>query len=399
MRTSPTWTQGKTAHSIILAVMLCATLALSGCTAASAPAPRQVADVIGADLAARGFVDSADGSLRVSGKGGLLLSLARQVNPPPAPAGWELVGPVFDITAQDSQRRPVQQLASRLILRFNTTGGRPLTVLVHDGRGWQVVESELDDDGLLTAGVDHLTPYTVGAPKGSGPGRQPSTSSRAASPAAKAAPAATRSAPAATRGAPSATRTAPTGTRAVPTRGTPAPQVTTAVTPVSSADAQTALAKAIQPLKGKAVRVTQAAGFTGNLYVALPPALADSLGAALSAGGTGYYGLYNAVNEAVTVQAAGSGGTASGAFTALVEPRTIMPASADDAQAQLRALFPGVTVPLTQVPATWTGTTAAYVFYGVSGTTAYSVGFVSYEGLPLAYAAVGSGSYAVFVPR
>lgn len=279
----------------------------------------------------------------------------------------------------------MQQLASRLVLRFNTTSNRPLTVLVYNGQGWQVAESELDADGLLTASVDHLTPYTVGAPKGSESGRQPSTSSRAASPTTKTAPA--------------ATRTAPTGTRAVPTRGTPAPRVTTAVTPASAADAQTALAKAIQPLKGKAARVTQAAGFTGDLYVALPPALADSLGAALSAGGTGYYGIYNAVNEAVTIQAAGSGGATSGAFTALVEPRTTMPANADDAQAQLRALFPGVTVPLAQVQATGAGTTAAYVFYGVSGTTAYSVGFLSYEGLTLAYAAVGSGSYAAFVPR
>jgi hypothetical protein len=401
MRTSRTWTQGKTAHRIILAGVLCAALALSGCISASAPAFRHdgdpSADVVGADLATHGFVDSADGNLRVSGKGGLRLSLARQANPPAAPAGWELVGPVFDISAQDSQRRPVRQLASRLTLRFNTIGDRPLTVLVHDDQSWQVVESELDDDGLLTANVEHLTPYTLGAPKGSGPG-QPATSSRAASPAAKAAPAATRSAPAATRGAP-ATRTAPASTRAVPTRGTPAPQVTTAVTTVSAAGAQTALANAIQPLKGKAVRVTQATGFTGNLYVALPPALADSLGAALGAGGAGYYGLYSAVNEAVTMQAAGGGGATSGAFTALVEPRTTMPASADDAQAQLRALFPGVTVPLTQVQAAWPGTTAAFVFYGVSGSATYSVGFVSYEGLTLAYAAVGSGSYAAFVPR
>lgn len=98
MRTSPTWTQGKPACRATLAVLLCAALTLSGCAVASAPSPRPAADVIGADLAARGFVDSADGSLRVSGKGGLLLSwrprpLARQVTPPPAPAGWELVGP------------------------------------------------------------------------------------------------------------------------------------------------------------------------------------------------------------------------------------------------------------------------------------------------------------------
>lgn len=403
MRTSLAWTRGNLTRCIALGLALI--VALSGCTREPAPAPRPAADVIGADLDARGFVDSADGHLRVSGKGGLLLSLARQAVPPPAPAGWELVGPVFDVTAQDRQRRPVQQLAARLMLRFDVAGDRPLTVLVHDGQGWQVVESELDDDGLLTASVEHLTPYTVGAPKGSGPG-QPSSSGRAASSptrsassATRGAPAATRPAPAAPRGAPAATRTIPTGTQPLPTRGTPAPQVTTAVTSVPAADAQTALTNAIKPLKGKTVRVTQAAGFTGNLYVALPPALQESLGAALGAGGTGYYGLYNAVNEAVTVQAAGSGGSASGAFTLLAEPRTAMPASASDAQAQLKALFPGVTASLTQVQATGTDTTTAFVFYGVSGATAYSLGYVSYAGVPLAYVAAGSGSYQAFVPK
>jgi hypothetical protein len=385
---------GKTHSNVVVVILLALGLVLAGCALAAAPA-RELADVVGADLAARGFVDSADGHLRVSGRDGLLLSLVRQAQPPPAPTGWELIGPVFDVTAQDSQRRPVRQLAARLTLRFAIKGDRPLTVLVHDGQGWQVVESELDDDGLLTASVDHLTPYTVGAPKTKGPGQAPTETGGAA---AGGAAAVTRSASAATRGA-TATRTSATGTRAVPTRGTPAPQVTTVVTPVASANAQTALANAIQPLKGKAVRVTQATGFTGNLYVAVPPTLQNSLGAALSAGGAGYYGLYNAVNEAVTLQAAGSSGNASGAFTVLVEPRTAMPANAGDAQAQLKALFPGVTVPLTQVQATWAGAAAAYAFYGVSGNTAYSVGYVSYEGLVLAYAAVGSGSYAAFVPK
>ncbi len=354
-------TQGKVVRSIVLVLAL--VMALSGCTRAPAPAARPTADVIGADLDVRGFVDSADGALRVSGKGGLLLSLARQAVPPAAPAGWELVGPVFDVTAQDRQRRPVQQLAARLMLRFDVAGDRPLTVLVHDGQGWQVVESELDDDGLLTASVDHLTPYTVGAPKGSGPAKTPTSAS----------------------------------TRAVPTRGTPAPKATTAVTPASSTDAQTALGAAIKPLKGKSVKVTQATGYTGSLYVAVPSALQSSLGAALGAGGAGYYGLYNAVNEAVTVQAAG--GSANGALTLLVEPKTTMPASASEAQTQLKTLFPGVIASLTPVQATSTATTTAYLFYGVSGNTAYSLGYVSYQGVPMAYAVAGSGSYQAFVPR
>jgi len=368
MRIFATKAHSKITLSIVMGLILSSMLALSGCTATAVPATQGTPDATGTDLNIRGFVDSADGALRVSGKAGLLLSLARQANPPTAPAGWELVGPVFDITAQDHQRRPVRQLASTLLLRFNVIVDRPLTVLVYDGQGWQVVESELDADGLLTASVNHLTPYAVGAPRGSGPARTVSPS-----------------------------RVTPASTRTVPVRGTPQPRVTTTTAPVASTDAQSALSAAVKALKGKSVKITQAAGYTGNLYVAVPSTLQGSLGAALSAGGSGYYGIYNAVNEAVTVQ--GSGGNASGALTLLVEPKTTMPASASDAQTQLAALFPGVTATLTPAQAASNATTTAYVFYGVSGNTAYSLGYVSYQGVPLAYAVAGSGSYQAYVPR
>jgi len=363
------------APGIVLIMFL--SLVLPGCSAV--PERTAAGDVRDVALSVRGFVDSTDGVLRVSGKGGLLLSLIRQTNPSAAPAGWELVAPVFDVTARDRQRRPLQQLASALSLRFRVAGDRPLTVLVHDGQMWQVVESEVNADGLLTASVDHLTPYTVGAPRGSGP---------------TGATSATRTAPAMTRAAP--TR-AVSSTRTVPAQGTLQPNATTVVTPVSFADAQTALASAIKPLKGRSVKVTQASGYTSSLYVAVPPALQGSLGAALNAGGAGYYGLYTALNEAVTVQA--SGGSANGTLTLLIEPKTTMPTSADDAQAQLQTLFPGITAALTPVSMTSTATTTAYIFYGVSGNTAYSLGYVSYQGVPLAYAVAGSGSYQAFVPQ
>jgi hypothetical protein len=106
-------------------------------------------------------------------------------------------------------------------------------------------------------------------------------------------------------------------------------------------------------------------------------------------GGAGYYGLYNAVNEAVTVQ-----GGNDNALTLLVEPRTAMPASAAEAQSQLKAAFPGVTVPLVESQSSIPG----YVYYGTSGAASYSLGFISYQNLPLAYAMAGSGTYANQVP-
>lgn len=360
------WMKNKTLHGAVTGLALLLSLMLVGC--AGEPAPK-AADVIGADLDVRGFVETADGSLRVSGRGGLLLSLQRQINPPSAPAGWSLVGPTFDVTAHDRQRQPVRQLASRLLLRFATAGDRPLTILVHDGQNWQVVASDLDDNGFLAANIDHLTPYAVGAPKGRGPQQ--------------AAPA-------------QGTRARPTGARPT-TPAAPAPRVTTVVTPAAPAAAQSALAAAIQPIKGATVRVTQATGFTGSFYVTLPPPLQEILGAALSAGGAGYYGIYSAVNEAVTIQAAG--GSASGVLTLLVEPKTTMPASADEALAQLHTLFPGVSATLAPVAVDGAGSATAYAFYGVSGDTASSVGFVSYEGLALAYALIGSGSYAALPPH
>ena len=57
--------------------------------------------------------------------------------------------------------------------------------------------------------------------------------------------------------------------------------------------------------------------------------------------------------------------------------------------------FGGVNISLAQVEAT----SSSYVFYGSSGSTAYSLGYVSYEGVPLAYALAGSGSYQSLVPR
>jgi len=75
-----------------------------------------------------------------------------------------------------------------------------------------------------------------------------------------------------------------------------------------------------------------------------------------------------------------------------------MPTTAADAKTKLQSYFPGVTVTLTQAQPTSTGTTG-YVFYGTSGNTTYSLGYVSYNGVALAYAMSGSGTYQSLVPK
>jgi hypothetical protein len=346
---------------------------LAGCTGVPAsPAPAVLADNITGNLAQADHLDSTDGFLRVSGRTGLILSMRPMAAPPAAPEGWAFTGPVFDITAQDGQRRPVQQLASLLMLRFNVRGDdRPLTVMVYRDGAWQVVESERDDEGHLVAQVDHLTPYTVAAPAPRVPaGARPTTA------------------------APSS-RTRPTGmpTIQVTPSARRTPSATTSVSTVAASDAQSVLAAAAKTLKGKPVKVTSAMGYTGSLSVPVPTALQGSLGVAISAGGAGYYGMYSGVNQVVVVQAAG--GNANGSLTLLAEPKTAMPADAAAAQSQLKTLFPGVSASLTPVQAAPSG----YAFYGVSGSTAYAVGYIQYEGLVLAYAMSGSGSYQALVPQ
>jgi len=399
-------------------------LLLTGCAGARPAVPAapgetgaaSVAEITG-NLARTGFLDSADGFLRISGKAGLTFSLKRLSTPPRAPAGWEFAGPVFDITALDGQRRPVQQLAQALSLRFNVRGhDRPLTVMAYRDGAWQIIESEVDADGRLVAEVDHLTPYAVAGPAPKTPGGVQGASSAKTQPAGAAAarpplavtPAAGRASVAtpatrpATAAAPGAMRTAVGTPGAAQTRAatpgavrtavaTPAAQwtavATTSVSPIASADAQKVLAAAAAALKGKSVKVSSAMGYTGSLSMAIPDKLQERLGAALSANGTGYYGMYSGINQVIVAQAAGD--SAVGSLTLLVEPKTTLPTGADDAKAQLARLFPGVGGDLTQAEAATNG----YTFYRVSGATAYSVGYVQYESLVLAYAMAGSGSY------
>ena len=322
------------------------------------------------DLESKGFLDSIDGKLRVIGKLPMLVSLKAIATPPNAPGGWEFIGPVFDVTAQDKTRKPLQKLAGLVTLRFQAPRGRPLTIMVNDGKSWEIVESEFDSDGNITAAVDHFTNYGVGAPQQS------------------------KVTPPATSGTPRVTVTV-NRTQSAATTRTPQVTVAVATSTVSASAAETALSNAAKILKGKTVKITSAAGYTGSVSVALPASLQKTL-SSVSGSGTVYYGLYNGVNEAITAQA--SGGSSTGAMTLLIEPKTSMPTTAADAKTKLQSYFPGVTVTLTQAQPSSTGTTG-YVFYGTSGNTAYSLGYVSYNGIAMAYAMSGSGTYQSLVPK
>jgi hypothetical protein len=322
------------------------------------------------DLESRGFVDSGDGKLRVIGKLPMLVTLKSIASPPAAPGGWEFLGPVFDVTAQDKTRKPLQKLAGLVTLRFQAPRGRPVTIMVNDGKSWEIVESEFDSDGNITAAVDHFTNYGVGAPQQS------------------------KVTPPATAGTP---RVTVTRTQSAATTRTPQVTVAVATSTVSASTAESALSNAAKVLKGKTVKITSAAGYSGSVSVALPASLQKTL-SSVSGSGTVYYGLYNGVNEAVTAEAKTASGATSGVMTLLIEPKTSMPTTAADAKTKLQSYFPGVTVTLTQAQPTSTGTTG-YVFYGTSGNTTYSLGYVSYNGVALAYAMSGSGTYQSLVPK
>jgi hypothetical protein len=303
------------------------------------------------DLDIRGYLDSADGSLRISGKGQLKLAIQPVNNSPAAPPGWQLAAPVLDITARDRQDRPVKQLLSSLDLQFKVNTAEPVTVLVYNNSAWEIVPSEINADGRLTATIDHLTPYSAGSPS-----KRTST---------------------------------PSITPALPS--TLPSQVSLTTSSVAASQAQNALSKAAKPLKNKDVRISSAGGYNGTLSIALPPVVQKSLGSAFAAGGEAYYGLYSAVNEIVTVWAAG--GQLSGALTVMAEPKTSLPAGSQEALNSLRQMFPGLPSNLTQVG----DDSSAFTFYAVEGNTAYLAGCISYNGLVLDYVMAGSAEFQKLV--
>lgn len=318
----------------------------------ASPQASQTAE--GTDLMARGYVDSGDGKLRVSGKSPLTVTITEVRTPPPAPEGWELVTPVFDITACDRQKRAVSRLPDPVDLRFDLGGNPAATIMYFDGQVWQMMPSELDSQGRLTAQVDHFTPYAAGKP----------TNMKKANP-------------------------ANSGGARTPAGG-PSAQPTVMVAPGLVGDGGERAERGDQGAEGQG---DQAHLGHGLQRPRLRGHAARAPGCARRRGQRLLWPLQRR-QRGGTVEAGGSGGK-SGALTLLVEPKTTMPTSAAAAQDQLAKLFPGVAVSLTQVEASSTG----YVFSGASGNTAYSLGYVSYQGVPLAYALSGSGSYQSLVPK
>lgn len=298
---------------------------------------------------------SADNRLEVRGGGHTPLDVTLKVlpQPPAPPAGWTLLAPVYEITARDHDRA-VTTLTDPFELRFNV-GNDPATVVYYDdsAKAWVIVESDVVA-GVVIATTDHLTPYTVAKP--SGPGARP-------------------------------TVTAPSKP-AAPGSITPGANVSATAGTVTADAAQRALEAAASQYKGRQVKVSGAAGYTGSGVITLPASLDAALNAVSGTAGF-VYGLYNGVNEAITALA---GGTAtSGSLVVLVEPKTTMPTSNSDASAQLAKLFPGAVGP--KYSPAGTGSATNYAFIAQTAESAYAMGYVSYNGLSLAYLVVGSGSY------
>lgn len=324
-------------------------------------------------LERRGFVESDDGRLRISGKSPLVVSIRAAAGTPELPAGWEALAPVYDVTARDRLHQPVTELSERLSVAFEVRPGVAATVLMYDLGVWSVVPSETAGS-KVTALIDHLTPYTIAAPLSAQSPSQGPLPVRSPSP------------------APSGTPTpASPATTTARTRATATPSAAVTAGTMGPAQAQAALETAIERLKGKKTRVENATGYTGALVVPLPAALQQSLGAALGAGGAASYGLYNGINQAVSVSATGNG--VSGSLTLLAEPKTQMPADERAAREQIAQYFPAVPPGLTVVMADSSG----YAFTVQSGGTTYAAGILSLNGTAIAYAAAGSGSYAVTV--
>jgi hypothetical protein len=300
---------------------------------------------------------SADGRLEVRAEGdpGLDVTVRALKDIPPLPAGWFSAGPAFDISAKAGDKQ-LTALAQPLSLRFRADG--PATVLVYVGRDWLLVESRVQTDGTVTAAADQLAIYTVARPR---------------MPADAPAPAPARSS------------TVSTGSNTpVPvSRFTPV-AASGAVTPE---EARPALEAAIEQLKRQKLEVANAGGFTG--VTMLPSVLQQTIERAASVEGKLFYGQYRGVNEAFATSGGASG--PHGQMTFLIEPRTVMPGSAREAQALLAKLFPGALGPAYTQQKNVGGN---FIFFALDGGAAYVLAVIQYQGMTFAYAGSGSGTYA-----
>jgi hypothetical protein len=104
--------------------------------------------------------------------------------------------------------------------------------------------------------------------------------------------------------------------------------------------------------------------------------------------GAPYRAIYEGVNQAFWAEAP-QGNT--GTLLLLVEPKTEFPSTASGAQKLLASYFPGA-AGIPYVAVTENGN--AYTFQAASGGSSFIVlGFVRFEGVPVAFLSVGTDLY------
>src|SRR5688572_10124355 len=269
---------------LIAPALLAAVLAACGGSATSEPTPEPTAGsaatatppgergIATGQVASGKALWSSDGRLAITGTGTAPLDVTvREVSKdvPDEPFGWELSGPVYDITAARGSE-VVKQLTDPFELRFEVT--EPLaTVMYFDGQEWSIIESELADD-VLTADTDHLSQFAVMTPANL---RLPTPTPT-----------------------PTATPTPVEGT-VTPTR-TPAVSPTPTATPLSARAMTDVLAEEVEKWRKKAAPVTGAGAYAGVARMRLPAPLQESLEGADTVGDL-YYGIFNGVNEVFVV--------------------------------------------------------------------------------------------------
>lgn len=325
---------------------------------------------------------STDGKLelRSDGKPFLTVSVkAIEKGGPAAPKGWAFQTPVYEITARDGER-PVTKLSDAFDLTFRVSPG-PATVMYHDGKDWVLVESENDGKGSVTARTDHLTPFVVANPAVGTVTRISATATATSSVPTPLKP---------TQTALSTASTTPLAGTAEPLpspspSATPKPSATTS--PVDTNAASNAIKNVVDRFKNRAVKTTGASLYAGKGTVPLPPSIETAI-ASVASQSELFHGMYNGVNEAIASNASMGGVAAT--FSLLVEPRTSFPSNSTDAQTQLAAIFPGATGPKYYQSVS---NSTTYTYYAPSGTTMYVMGYIVYQGLPMAFLAVGSGIY------
>lgn len=369
------------------AIVVAAGLGLALLAACSdAPVPEPDGDsleppAVAGKVMAGGTLRSADGRLDVTvpGDQAIMLTIVEQRDAPPPPPGWRFLIPVYEIKAEDAGGS-LSVLPAPFGLRFFAAApGVLATIIVYDGSRWQLVASERDPTGNLTATIDHLTPYTVAAPID--PRATPTPVPTITKPTPRLQPTLT---PTPGDNENSILVNTPTPTPRPPTptpTPIPRPGTPTVIPAISSGQARIAAERELEKYKGRKVAVA-AAPFDGRLMFPAGPAIEDLFRTPNAAWGT-YGGLSEILTTVVNAR------DVAGTLTLLVEPQTGLPADDEAAAAALDVLFPGA-------PGTWKPVLSASDGYAYSANLASGAvalrGYAEVEGgLVFAYLLTGTG--------